>query len=251
GHLTRQYRPLLALNAQIAALKKTLPIPFPTRSKEDAWVPMTTLREVGHALWPKKHPSETRRTGARLAVYAGLSLMLQLWTYRPYRQRNMREMLLGKNLYKDTDGKWCITFRGEQMKVALKRGKPNVFSLSFPTALVPVLEDYLQIWRPVLVAKSPHPEKEHHVFLNIHGTPFAIHAIHGLASRQVYRYTGKPWHPHMIRTTWATEWISQGGDFLTAAKMLNDRLETVIANYAHLREGDVTEKADRFIDALV
>ena len=36
--------------------------------------------------------------------------------------------------------------------------------------------------------------------------------------------------------------------FYTAAVMLNDRLETVIANYAHLLEEDVAEKADRIIE---
>ena len=35
----------------------------------------------------------------------------------------------------------------------------------------------------------------------------------------------------------------------TAAIMLNDRLETVIANYSHLLEEDVAEKAYRVIEA--
>ena len=64
----------------------------------------------------------------------------------------------------------------------------------------------------------------------------------------VYRYTGKDWHPHIIRTVWATEWIRKThGDFYTAAIMLNDRLETVIAKYTHLLEEDVAEKAYRLL----
>ena len=64
----------------------------------------------------------------------------------------------------------------------------------------------------------------------------------------VYRYTGKHWHPHIIRTVWATEWIRKThGDFYTAAIMLNDRLETVIAKYTHLLEEDVAEKAYRLL----
>ena len=65
----------------------------------------------------------------------------------------------------------------------------------------------------------------------------------------VYRYTEKHWHPHTIRTVWTTEWIRKThGDFYTAAIMLNDRLETVIANYAHLLKDDMAEKAYRLIE---
>ena len=62
----------------------------------------------------------------------GLSLMLRLWTFIPYRQRNMREMQLGKNLYQDAHGIWRIVFRGDELKVASKQGRPNVFDLPFP-----------------------------------------------------------------------------------------------------------------------
>jgi hypothetical protein len=55
--------------------------------------------------------------------------------------------------------------------------------------------------------------------------------------------------PHIIRSVWATEWIRKThGDFYTAAIMLNDRLETVIATYAHLLEEDVAEKAYRLLE---
>ena len=66
--------------------------------------------------------------------------------------------------------------------------------------------------------------------------------------RLVYSYTGKRWHPHIIRTVWATEHIRKTGDFYGAAIMLNDRLETVMAKYTHLVEEDVAEKIYRLID---
>jgi len=64
----------------------------------------------------------------------------------------------------------------------------------------------------------------------------------------VYGYTGKYWHPHIIRSVWATEWIRGGGDFFKAAIMLNDTLETVIANYAHLRDENVAEEVFEVLD---
>ena len=55
----------------------------------------------------------------------------------------------------------------------------------------------------------------------------------------------------MIRTIWATEWIQSSGDFMTAAILLNDRLETVIQNYSHLREENVAEKAYEWVKGRV
>jgi integrase len=155
-------------------------------------------------------------------------------------------MRLGDNLSKDGNRDWRITFRGEQLKVATKRGKTNVFDLPFPPTLVPLLEDYLATWRPILLARAGHPDT--HVFLTRHGTPYTQRTLTLVTQNIVYRYTGKHWHPHIIRSVWATEWIKKThGDFYTAAIMLNDKLETVIANYAHLLDEDVAEKADRLI----
>jgi len=249
--LTRQYRPDPDLRARLVALKKTLPTPAPVYNKDDAWVSLATLEEIGHMLWPRKHPHEistghSAHPGLNSAVRASLSLMFRLWTYRPYRQRNIREMALGTNLRKD-NGTWHITFNGEQLKIAVKRGRPNTFDLPFPQALVPHLEEYLSVWRPLLIKKAGEPLSN--VFITRQGGAYTVGGLRCATSQIVYRYTGKHWHPHIIRSVWATEWIRKThGDFYTAAVMLNDRLETVIANYAHLLEEDVAEKADRIIE---
>jgi Phage integrase family len=250
--LTQQYRPMPALRTQLTTLQKTLPVPPPTYDKSDAWVPLATLDEIGRSLWPQKQPHQLRqdsqRPGLHHAVRASLSLMLRLWTYIPYRQRNMREMQRGDNLHKDDQGHWHITFRGEQLKVATKHGRTNVFDLHFPATLVPLLEDYLATWRPILLARASHPDN--HVFLTQYGTPYKGPELTASTKKIVYRYTGKHWHPHIIRTVWATEMIRKGLNFLDVAKMLNDRLETVIAKYTHLVEEDVTEKAYRLTEEI-
>jgi site-specific recombinase XerD len=174
--------------------------------------------------------------------------MLLLWTYIPYRQRNMREMRLGENLYKDSQGHWRIRFQGEQLKIARKRGQNNIYDLQFPPTLVPVLEEYLVTWRPILLNRASDPEKEHHIFLTQRGTLYTRWSLRGTTHRIVYRYTGKHWHPHIIRTVWATEWISNGGDMLKAARMLNDRLETVVANYSHLHHLNFEEEVYAVLD---
>jgi len=250
--LANQYRVNPELKKQINDFQRTLPKPKPTYDKKKVWVSLAEIRQVGQALWPSKrpediHPTPGHVTGVVYATRAGFSIIFRLWTFRPYRQRNIREMKLDENLYKDTNGNWRIKFVGEQLKVAARKGKINIFDLPFPTELVPDLETYLNVWRPILAGKADH--KYSNVFLTRYGTPWIENRKFYLSTKlHVHRYLGKHFNPHMIRTVWATEWIKNTrGDFYTAAVMLNDRLETVIANYAELLEEDVAEKADKLI----
>jgi len=246
--LTAQYFKDEALLEQLRTLAREIPSPVKTYNKEEVWVPLAELRKVGEAIWPTKKLEDIKNGGARFARDAGLSLMVQLWCNIPYRQRNMREMELGKNLYKNTDGEWTLHFAGEQLKIAQKQGKENIFELAFPPRLVPLLEQYLEIWRPVMARKGTDPGQ--HVFLNIHGRPYETNALTLAVVTRVYRYTGKKLHPHLIRTIWATEYIKKTGDLYRAAVMLNDKLETVVANYSHLSLKGVAEHAYAVMDDI-
>jgi hypothetical protein len=248
--LTRQYRPQPALHAQLLALRRTMPRPHPTFQKSDAWVSLAELDQIGAALWPQKLPTELQGSGRFFAHRASLSLVLRLWVYIPYRQRNMREMRLHENLYQDTHGLWRIRFAREQLKIAMKQGRPNIFDLPFPPALVPTLETYLQSWHPRLVAGTASAAPL--LFPTTRGTPYNATHFNQATQEVVYAYTGQYWHPHIVRSVWATEWIrTTRGDFYTAAVMLNDKLDTVIKNYAHLLDEDVAEKAYSWVDTQV
>jgi len=251
--LANQYRVSPELKKQILEFKKTLPKPTRTYDKQSAWVSLADIRRVGEVLWPSKRPEDilgSEKAIAKGSIYAArasFSIIFRLWTFRPYRQRNIREMKLDENLYRDTHGNWRIRFAGEQLKIATKNGKINTFDLPFPTELVPDLETFLNVWRPILAKRTSH--KYSNVFLNRDGNPWIRNTgLHASARLHIHRYLGKHFHPHMIRTVWATEWIKNThGDFYTAAVMLNDKLETVIANYSELLEEDVAEKADKLI----
>jgi hypothetical protein len=258
--LTNQYRLLPELRAELIALQRSLPKPPPVLDKGASWMSLRELRAIGQALWPQKQPhqipwkhSRTARDpdghAALTARNAGISLMLRLWTYIPYRQRNMREMQLTENLYRDPSSTWRIRFAGEQLKVAVKQGRPSVFDLPFPSALVPDLDTYLTTWRPILSQRTDNQFR--HVFLSRDGTPFGNHhRLRVLVNLIVYRYTGKHWFPHLIRTTWATEWIrdKHPGDFYSAAEMLNDSLQTVITRYSYLLSDGIAEKVYARLD---
>jgi hypothetical protein len=250
---TGQYHPMPELRRQLLDLKRSLPQAAPVYNKSDAWVPCAELRRIGEAIWPQ-HLPQLRPSwykarccaGLTDATRAGKSLMLQLWTYIPYRQRNIREMELHRNLYKD-NGTWRIRFVGEQLKIARKRGRPNHFDLAFPPQLVQTLEEYLAIWRPIIAEITE--DRFQHVFLTRWGTPFTASGLWYAMTRLVYSYTKKHWHPHIIRTTWTTEWLHdiRPGDFHTAAIMLNDSYFTVINNYAHLLDDNAAENAYQLI----
>jgi hypothetical protein len=213
------------------------------------------MEGIAEALWPRKKPEDLivpsmhpPRLPTKTAVRASMSLLFRLWTYIPYRKRNIIDMQLGDNLHKDAEGHWRIRFQGEQLKIGLRNGRPNVFDLPFPPKLVPVLEDFLTLWRPYLVAKSPHPDHEQHVFLTRWGKPYSSESFTAVTRNIVYRYTKQHWHPHIVRTVWATEMIHEGLDLLKVAKMLNDKLETVIATYAHLLDKNIAEEVYGLID---
>jgi hypothetical protein len=245
--IASQYRLDPPLREFLKALRKRLPPQHPFYNKSDAWVPLHELEQVGLALWPLKPPAALNTGGATYALRAAISLMLRLWVHIPYRQRNMREMKLDQNLYRTPEGQWRIRFANEELKIAKKRGQSNVFDLPFPPTLINTLESYLTIWRPILA----HKENASEVFLNRLGRAFTKGSLHQNIQGNIYSFTGRHWHPHMIRTIWATEWIKSHGDFYTAAIMLNDRLETVIQNYAHLMESDVAEKAYEWVQSRV
>jgi hypothetical protein len=240
--LAHQYRPLPEFHAQLKELKRKFPPPSSHYDKADAWVPLAEIAAIGRDLWPRKPPVAIRGEGNLYARNAGLSLAFQLWSFIPYRSRNMREMALDTNLRKDASGKWRIIFTGDQLKVATKRGQPNVFDLPFPEELVPTLEEYLSTWRPILAIKSGN--RHANVFLNSYGSPYSLETFRHITGSIVYNYTNKFWHPHIIRTVWATEWIrdKNPGDFYSAAEMLNDTLPTVISRYSHLLADGVAEK---------
>jgi hypothetical protein len=240
--LTHQYRPLPDLHAQVKALDHKIPKPPPHYDKNDAWVPTAEIAAIGRALWPQKLRQPHHSDGSLHARNAGLSLAFQLWAFIPYRSRNMREMALDTNLRKNAVGKWRIVFTGDQLKVATKRGKPNVFDLPFPDELIPTLEHYLSTWRPILVEKGRRQVAT--LLLNSQGRPYTLNSFRAITGRIIYGYTNKFWHPHIIRTVWATEWIrdKNPGDFYGAAVMLNDTIQTVIDRYSHLLGDGIAEK---------
>jgi integrase len=208
------------------------------RDQRLRWVSLSTLEKVGEAEYPN---GQSSANSVYSALAAQRSLIIRLMVRRPLRSRNVREMQLGRNLYRES-GNWMIEFLGNELEVERRGSQPNIYRISFPPDLERSLEEFLQKWRPVLNDKDAKS-----VFLTMHGQPLSQGALNKQIQKAVYSYTGRPTNVHLIRHIWATEYIERTQNFSVAASVLGDKLETVLRHYAHLRTHNAGKHADDFL----
>jgi len=228
-------------------LHKTV-APDPARDKRQNWISLKDLEEIGLQEWPTRQELEQAQTLHKrmlLALRAQRSFIIRLLVRRPLRSRNIREMTLGKNLCQH-DGEWMLEYRGDELKVGKQGNRPNTYNTRFPRDMVAPLNEFLNVWRPLL----PGCERDE-IFTTWTGQPFTSSAISVEFRKTAYAYTRHATNIHLVRDIWATEFLIATQDFITAADMLGDRVETVLARYAHLRRVNAGEIADRFIRGVV
>ena len=226
----------------LAAFLKTLKAPAPLHNKR---LHMVTLREldavadallaegrtpyIAHA--PLRHPGVHRVTLFQKGV------MLKILVRVPLRQRNIRELQLEKHLYKDpTTGHWHLHLRGDDLKMGTRGGRVNEYKLNLSAdtdGLVPVLEEFLRDYRPRLPGATDSP----FLFLTKCGNPYSVVSLRlELRTAVAMRTGGKRFYPHLIRTIFATECLTDDDkpDWTTVAVMLGDKVGTVMAHYHDL-----------------
>jgi hypothetical protein len=222
--------------------------PAPVYDKRQKWVTLIDLEKIGLLEWPTRQELKQAQTAYEkkfLAFRAQHSLFIRLLVRRPLRSRNIREMTLGKNLYQ-SDGQWLLEFQGEELKVGKHGHRMNVYKVKFPRDLVTDLNEFLNVWRPLL----PGCQRDQ-VFTTWTGQLYTHTALSVEFRKTVYAYTERATNIHLVRDIWATEFLIKTQDFITAADMLGDRVETVLARYAHLRRVNAGEIADHFIRGVV
>jgi hypothetical protein len=264
---------------EIGKFKASLSTPTKVESKYKRWLSVAQLETVGCSIYPfnarrvqELSPFTRRRVDRlknqhaangfqRYAYRVMLSLLIRLVIRIPLRQRNLREMrwaanslAAGDNLYKK-DGVWHLKFRGNDLKIAQVRGEEHVAEFEFPADLVPLLEEWLYKWRPSLIASNnPEDQGKQHlangqefVFMGFKGCPLKMHQVTQAFERATYKFTGVAVNPHMFRTIFATEFITETNDFIGAAYMLMDSVEVVIKKYAYLLDKDCGKRANEWI----
>lgn len=234
----RHYLKANAVELEAIGSLKAQVKPETMRDKRERWNSLTTLEAVGLAEYPN---GQEFPNPVYAALAAQRSLIIRLLVRRPLRSRNIREMQLGRNLYRTAKG-WDIEFRGMELKVNRRRGQENVYHVSFPPDLVATLEEFLERWRPMLNTGGSNS-----VFLSRSGTPLSQIALNRQIKGAIYERTGRGTNIHLFRDIWATGFIIHTQNLTAAAMILGDELETVLRRYAHLQAHDASQQADKFV----
>jgi integrase len=192
-----------------------------------------------------KAKAPTPRT---LAIHARNELLMLWLLILAWRQKNVRECRVAgdnPNLSKapispfsmatrpswvaeqerSSPGKsyWQIRFDPSETKT---KNEVNAF---LPSELVPLLEEYLSIHRPVLVGKSDPGT----LFVSSTGRPMKVGQMRSLVTKLASAHAGVPVTPHLYRDIVAYEWLrTHPEDFLTISKLLWHRnLNTTLKIY--------------------
>jgi site-specific recombinase XerD len=107
------------------------------------------------------------------------------------------------------------------------------------------IEEYLEEYRPRLVKANP---LANWLFPNNEGEKWQTQNAHvaNLTKRLVPETPG--FGPHAFRHLVATDYLRKHpNDFLTVAVLLNDRLETVLKAYAHLRQDESFDRYEAYM----
>jgi hypothetical protein len=145
------------------------------------------------------------------------------------------------NLYKDGNTSWRLRFDATDMKTK----KP--YNVKIAGWLVNRLEAYIEEYRNTLLESR----QSNCLFIASKET----NAVKWeLLDRHIQKLTKKlvPESPgfgaHAFRHLVATDWLRKNpNDFLTVAELLNDRLETVIAHYAHLKKDQSFDRYENYV----
>jgi hypothetical protein len=188
-----------------------------------------------------KQPPGRQYPGLRRAILFQTGLILRLMLRVPLRQRGIREMRLGQNLYR-LNGGWVLHYNGDQLKVSLRKGKPNTFHIDFPQDLIPELEEFLHQVRP----KFPQASEQPYVFLTNRGTPHTRDSLYGQITTHLYVRSGKRIFPHLLRSFFFSEGVATGKDINFLSAVMNIDPVVALRNYHEIKAGETLKALDEF-----
>lgn len=190
----------------------------------------------------------------REATWSRDLALLKILTSNPLRRRNIAHLTWRADntgeLYQRSDDSWWIRISKRKFKNA--RGAAGDFDYDAPVhpSAWRDIEKYINVYRPMLL-RTPTDlvfltqlckRKEHYPWIDLGAHVFT------LTGRYMARCQGIG--PHAFRHLVATAILkADGGDFKTAAQVLNDRMHTVERHYAALRSGDGAMKMAELLES--
>lgn len=176
-------------------------------------------------------------------------LLLGLLVFNPLRVNNIVTLTYRPDgtgeVFKDTAGVWTIRLSAGRMKNR-ERLKNQVYTVRLPEWLGRLVDDYVTHHRDKL-SRSQGGE---YFFLSSSGKRFDSITNHFLRLTRRNIPTCSGFGPHAMRHLVATNWLNKHpNDFLTVAELLNDTLEVVLQNYAHLKKDAAFGRYNDYLQA--
>ncbi|CAG1010547.1 hypothetical protein ANRL4_04212 [Anaerolineae bacterium] len=214
------------------------------------WNSLVALEQAGVFEYPGLAqlagiPATSIAGRSAVAMKAQQSLIIRLLLRRPLYAYHVCDMQLDRNLRRE-NGRWTIQFRAKEIGPERVHRRTSAYRTLFPNDLVSQLEEFVTVWRPMLPGADL-PE----LFTTPAGHTFSVLALNNGIRRTTYAHTGRATDARQIRTIWATEFIKKTEDFVAAAEILGDTVESVLRRFAHLRREDPSILADRFFAQTV
>ncbi|CAB3722982.1 site-specific integrase [Achromobacter kerstersii] len=199
-----------------------------------------------------------RPTGAPIkeAIWARNVVLIKILASNPLRRRNLAHLTWRIDntgtLYQRVDKSWWIRIPRNQFKNSYGAAGDLPYDSPVHSSAWVDIEKYLFLHRPrlqqtptdllFLTRKKPNSEPSHQPWTDLGKTVFF------LTARYLPKCRG--FGCHAFRHLAATSILkAEGGDFKTAALVLNDRVATVEKHYARLRSGDGNTRMAELLDS--
>ena len=182
---TRSFRFLKDFEARIRARMSDKEKP------EQRFVTADELLTLGFTLMDKATSLSTPRLRA---IDFRDGLIIALLALRPMRRKNFAALKLEYNIVK-RNGIWRIKLHPDETKTHVHS------DVEWPSDLVQALDIYLEVYRPVLIAKKGRWQKpiDDALWVSSNGSPLTEMAFYQQVTKRTEDHLGKPINPHQFR----------------------------------------------------
>ena len=172
-------------------------------------------------------------------------LIIAFLALDPVRRRNLADLVLGRTLLRHTSG-WLIAFTADDTKTH------TVHEVPLPDTLVVPLEAYLEVWRPILEARTGRWIKSvgGALWVSKDRSPMTQMALYDRIRARTKAKWGKAINPHLFRDAAATTLsIVDPGHVRIAASVLGHRSFGTTEKYYNQAKGYEAQRS--FHDMIV